>query len=84
MSNWFNCFLLVLQPMLPLLFRALARFANTLLHSPAASVATILYYSNVLPRDARLARLVRHDFIHNGDEYHFFYFVIILLRCIYV
>ncbi|KAK9098906.1 hypothetical protein Syun_025951 [Stephania yunnanensis] len=84
MSNWFNHFLLVLQPMLPLLFQALSRFATTLLHSPAASVATILYYSNVFPRDARLARFVRHDIIHNADEYNFFYFVIILWRCIYV
>ncbi|KAK9130884.1 hypothetical protein Sjap_011371 [Stephania japonica] len=71
------------MPMLPLLFRALARFTTMLLCSPATSVATILYYSNVLPRDARLEQLVLHGFLHDGDQNHFFYFIISLLRCIY-
>ncbi|KAG5229067.1 regulator of Vps4 activity in the MVB pathway protein [Salix suchowensis] len=65
--------------LLPLMFRSLLRLISSLVSQPTASVATLLYYSNLLPRNLNLDRLVRREFL--DEENHLFHFLISLLRC---
>ncbi|KAL5835987.1 hypothetical protein ACOSQ3_015548 [Xanthoceras sorbifolium] len=41
----------------PLLFRSLVRFVASLVREPAASVTTLLYYSQLLPPNVLLERM---------------------------
>ncbi|GAB4839203.1 hypothetical protein Ancab_028730 [Ancistrocladus abbreviatus] len=63
----------------PLMFRAVARPLILLVVQPAASVTTLLYYSNLLPQNASLERLVQYDLLH--EENHLFRFLVNCLRC---
>uniref|UniRef100_A0A6N2KX30 Uncharacterized protein n=1 Tax=Salix viminalis TaxID=40686 RepID=A0A6N2KX30_SALVM len=65
--------------LLPLMFRSLLRLISSLVSQPTASVATLLYHSNLLPRNLNLDRLVRREFL--DEENHLFHFLISLLRC---
>nr|KJB64893.1 hypothetical protein B456_010G070600 [Gossypium raimondii] len=63
----------------PLLFRSLLRLLMSLLTEPAASVATLLYYSDNLPQNIIWERLVRHEML--DQENYLFHFLINFLRC---
>ncbi|KAG9450200.1 hypothetical protein H6P81_010165 [Aristolochia fimbriata] len=65
--------------LVPILLRSLVRLVWSLMQRPAASVTTILYYSDLLPRDTNLERLVRTELLHHQN--HLFRFVINMLRC---
>ncbi|XWS11910.1 hypothetical protein CRYUN_Cryun37aG0045700 [Craigia yunnanensis] len=65
--------------LMPLMVRSLARLVTALVAQPAASVTTLLYYSNLLPRNLNLERLVRRELLHR--ENYLFHFLINLLRC---
>ncbi|TQD74651.1 hypothetical protein C1H46_039787 [Malus baccata] len=63
----------------PLMFRTLLRLLTSLIGDPAASVSTLLYYSELLPQNIILQRLVRHELL-DGENY-LFHFLINFLRC---
>ncbi|KAB2024190.1 hypothetical protein ERO13_D06G060600v2 [Gossypium hirsutum] len=63
----------------PLLFRSLLRLLMSLLTEPAASVTTLLYYSDNLPQNIIWERLVRHEML--DQENYLFHFLINFLRC---
>ncbi|KAK6914895.1 hypothetical protein RJ641_020012 [Dillenia turbinata] len=65
--------------LLPLMFRSLVRLVISLVDQPAATVTTILYYSDLLPRNLNLERLVRTDLLH--PENYLFHFLVNVLRC---
>ncbi|KAF9690016.1 hypothetical protein SADUNF_Sadunf01G0152100 [Salix dunnii] len=65
--------------LLPLMFRSLVRLIGAMMSEPTASVTTLLYYSNLLPRNLNLERLVRREFL--DEENHMFHFLISFLRC---
>ncbi|KAL5756133.1 hypothetical protein ACOSP7_020551 [Xanthoceras sorbifolium] len=67
--------------LMPLMLRSLARLVTTLVSQPTASVATLLYYSNLLPRNLSLERMVRHELLDR--ENYLFHFLIGVLRCIW-
>ncbi|KAL5771245.1 hypothetical protein ACOSP7_015399 [Xanthoceras sorbifolium] len=52
----------------PLLFRSLVRFVASLVREPAASVTTLLYYSQLLPPNVLLERMLNID----GYQCNFF------------
>ncbi|KAJ9179162.1 hypothetical protein P3X46_010981 [Hevea brasiliensis] len=62
-----------------LMLRLLVRLLMALMSQPAASVTTLLYYSNLLPRNLNLERLVRQELLH--EENYLFNFLISVLRC---
>ncbi|KAK3041670.1 hypothetical protein RJ639_001480 [Escallonia herrerae] len=62
----------------PLMVRSLVRFMISLVGDPAASVTTILYYSDLLPQNFLLMRYVRPELL--GQENYLFNFLINLLR----
>ncbi|KAG2722949.1 hypothetical protein I3760_02G150800 [Carya illinoinensis] len=64
---------------LPFLVRSLVRLLTALVAQPAASVTTLLYYSDLLPRNLNLERLVRTEFLDR--ENYLFHFLINILRC---
>ncbi|KAK7294186.1 hypothetical protein RJT34_17071 [Clitoria ternatea] len=66
---------------MPLMFRSVVNLGTSLVCEPTATLTTILYYGNLLPRDLNLERLVRREFIH--QENHFFHFLITMLRCVW-
>ncbi|PQQ09806.1 hypothetical protein Pyn_16745 [Prunus yedoensis var. nudiflora] len=63
----------------PLMFRSLMRLLTSLIGEPAASVSTLLYYSELLPQNIILERLVRHELLDR--ENYLFHFLINFLRC---
>nr|DAD26943.1 TPA_asm: hypothetical protein HUJ06_028411 [Nelumbo nucifera] len=65
--------------LMPLFFRPLVRLVSSLVDRPVVSVTTILYYSEVLPRNLNLERLIRPDLLDQDN--HLFHFLINLLRC---
>ncbi|XWS19008.1 hypothetical protein CRYUN_Cryun32bG0093700 [Craigia yunnanensis] len=64
---------------MPLMVRSLARLVTALAAQPTASVTTLLYYSNLLPRNLNLERLVRRELLDR--ENYLFHFLINFLRC---
>ncbi|KAK6912084.1 hypothetical protein RJ641_024177 [Dillenia turbinata] len=61
-----------LQSLLPLMFRSLVRQLTSLADQPAATVTTILYYSDLLPRNLNLERLIRTDLLQRENYlFHF-------------
>ncbi|GKV06588.1 hypothetical protein SLA2020_039090 [Shorea laevis] len=63
----------------PLMFRSLVRLMVSLIREPAASVTTLLYYSNLLPQNITWERLVRREML--DQENYLFHFLINFLRC---
>ncbi|KAL6994753.1 hypothetical protein U1Q18_006617 [Sarracenia purpurea var. burkii] len=61
--------------MMPLMFGSVARLITGMVIEPAATVATLLYYANLLPRSVNLERLVQHQLMLIPHNY-FFNFVI--------
>ncbi|KAL2338085.1 hypothetical protein Fmac_012531 [Flemingia macrophylla] len=60
------------------MLRSLVKLATAMVCEPTATVTTILYYGNLLPRNlVNLERLVRREFLH--QENHFFHFLITML-----
>ncbi|KAL6274690.1 hypothetical protein ACE6H2_025382 [Prunus campanulata] len=68
-----------MQSLTPLMFRSLMRLLTSLIGEPAASVSTLLYYSELLPQNIILERLVRHELLDR--ENYLFHFLINFLRC---
>ncbi|KAL4653876.1 hypothetical protein ACB092_01G337600 [Castanea dentata] len=58
---------------------SLLRLLTSLIGDPAASVSTLLFYSDLLPQNIVLERLVQHDLLH--QENYLFHFLINFLRC---
>ncbi|KAM7480444.1 hypothetical protein LguiA_028657 [Lonicera macranthoides] len=73
--------LLNAQSLMPLMFGSLARLLSALVIQPAATISTILYYSDLLPRNLviNLDRLVRHEFL--DPQNYFFNFLVNVMRC---
>ncbi|XAR53328.1 hypothetical protein NMG60_11021850 [Bertholletia excelsa] len=63
----------------PLLLRSLVRLLTSLVVEPAASITTLLYYSDLLPQNILLVRMVRHELL--DQENYLFHFLISFLRC---
>ncbi|KAM1361060.1 hypothetical protein ACFX2H_026075 [Malus domestica] len=61
------------------MFRPLLRLLTSLATDPAASVSTLLYYSELLPQNIILERLVRHELLDR--ENYLFHFLTNFLRC---
>ncbi|KAJ4718145.1 putative Transmembrane protein [Melia azedarach] len=82
-SSWLltvhTIFYILLQSIMPLMLRSLVRLVIVLVSEPAASITTLLYYSNLLPRNLNLERLVRRELIDRDN--HLFNFLINFLRC---
>ncbi|PON58638.1 hypothetical protein TorRG33x02_095900 [Trema orientale] len=64
----------------PLMFKSLARLLASLIGEPAALVSTLLFYSELLPQNNVLERLVRHEILLYQDNY-LFHFLVNFLRC---
>lgn len=62
-----------------MMIRSVASTMGTFIRRPAATVTTLLYYSNQLPRNLNLERLVSHHLL-SSDNY-LFYFIINFMRC---
>nr|KJB53415.1 hypothetical protein B456_009G133800 [Gossypium raimondii]KJB53416.1 hypothetical protein B456_009G133800 [Gossypium raimondii] len=62
-----------------LMVRSAAMLVTTLVSEPTASFTTLLYYSDLLPQNLNLERLVRRDLL--DPENYLFHFLINLLRC---
>ncbi|KAL7162444.1 hypothetical protein ACSBR2_042854 [Camellia fascicularis] len=62
----------------PLMFRSLARLMSGMVTDPTATITTLLYCSDLLPRNLNLDRLVRPDLLHR--ENYLFHFLITILR----
>lgn len=73
------CNLWSLQSLTPLMFRSLVRLVSSLVGQPAASISTLLYYSDLLPQNIVLERLVQHELL--DQENYLFHFLINFLRC---
>ncbi|ESR64395.1 hypothetical protein CICLE_v10010772mg, partial [Citrus x clementina] len=63
----------------PLMFRSVVRLVTSIVDEPAVSVTTILYYSELLPHNIFLERMVRRQLL--GRENYLFHFIINFLRC---
>ncbi|GAB4850188.1 hypothetical protein Ancab_029482 [Ancistrocladus abbreviatus] len=64
---------------MPLMFRSLLRLISSIVYDPTAALTTLLYYSDLLPRNLNLERLVRRDLL--DQENYLFHFLINVLRC---
>ncbi|KAJ0075927.1 hypothetical protein Patl1_34167 [Pistacia atlantica] len=64
---------------MPVLFRSLMALFTEVVAHPAASITTLLYYSNLLPRNLNLERMVRPQLLH--PENFMFHLLINVLRC---
>ncbi|CAL5360577.1 unnamed protein product [Camellia sinensis] len=62
-----------------LMFRSLVRLLISLVGEPVASISTLLYYSDLLPQNIILQRMVRHELL--DQENYLFHFLINFLRC---
>ncbi|KAK9208506.1 hypothetical protein WN944_000863 [Citrus x changshan-huyou] len=63
----------------PLMFRSVVRLLTSIVDEPAVSVTTILYYSELLPHNIFLERMVRRQLLDR--ENYLFHFLINFLRC---
>ncbi|KAG5537685.1 hypothetical protein RHGRI_024964 [Rhododendron griersonianum] len=63
----------------PWMFRSLAKLITGMVTEPAATVTTLLYYSDLLPRNLNLERLVQRELLH--PENYLFHFLINILKC---
>ncbi|OUZ99934.1 hypothetical protein BVC80_9069g44 [Macleaya cordata] len=66
---------------MPVMLRSMVRLVCLLVNQPATSVTTILYYSERLPRNMNLERMVRNDLLDRDN--HLLHFLISLLRCLW-
>lgn len=55
------------------------RVVVAMVKSPAGFMTSILYCSDVLPRDPHLERLVRDDVPFYGENFFFDFFVVFLM-----
>lgn len=58
---------------------SLVRLVTGLVAQPATTVATLLYYSDLLPRHLHVERLVSHELLH--PQHFLFHLLINVLRC---
>ncbi|KAK9715325.1 hypothetical protein RND81_06G157200 [Saponaria officinalis] len=63
----------------PMIMRQFIRLMRSIVEQPIAMITTLLYYSNQLPQNAAMERLVRHDFLHQQN--YFFIIIVNLLKC---
>ncbi|KAG8656901.1 hypothetical protein MANES_03G020101v8 [Manihot esculenta] len=68
-----------MQPLIPVMFRPLVRLLTSPTIEPVAAISTVLFYSELLPQNIILERLVGHYLLSN--ENNLFHFLINLLRC---
>ncbi|KAK9697713.1 hypothetical protein RND81_08G055600 [Saponaria officinalis] len=64
----------------PLIIRQMMRLVRSVVEQPTAMITTVLYYSNQLPQNAALERLVQHDLLLHQDNY-FFIIIVNFLKC---
>ncbi|KAG8656902.1 hypothetical protein MANES_03G020101v8 [Manihot esculenta] len=67
------------MPLIPVMFRPLVRLLTSPTIEPVAAISTVLFYSELLPQNIILERLVGHYLLSN--ENNLFHFLINLLRC---
>lgn len=67
------------QNLTPTLFRSLVRLLLSLIVQPAASVSTLLFYSDILPQHMVSERLIRHELLDR--ENYLFHFLVNFLKC---
>ncbi|GLU22192.1 hypothetical protein SLE2022_382850 [Rubroshorea leprosula] len=70
---------MLLQCLMPLKLRSLTGLVTEMVAQPAGFVTTLLYYSDLLPRNPNLERLVRRELLYR--ENYLFHFIISILRC---
>ncbi|KAL3532439.1 hypothetical protein ACH5RR_005960 [Cinchona calisaya] len=64
----------------PMMLRSLAGLVKILVVEPAASITSLLYFGDLLPRNTTLERLVRHELL---DQDNFLFNLLInFLRCL--
>ncbi|KAG5537680.1 hypothetical protein RHGRI_024963 [Rhododendron griersonianum] len=61
------------------MFRSLVKLITGMVTEPAATITTLLYYSDLLPRNLNLERLVQRELLH--PENYLFHFLINILKC---
>ncbi|KAL7099881.1 hypothetical protein ACP275_09G113800 [Erythranthe tilingii] len=59
---------------------SLARVMGLLVAQPAATVTTVLYYSDLLPRSVDFDRFVRHELFVESENF-FLHFLVNFLKC---
>ncbi|KAI4379421.1 hypothetical protein MLD38_005723 [Melastoma candidum] len=62
-----------------LMFRSLVRLVAALVGDPVTSLTTILHYSELLPANVGLARMVRREML--DQQSYLFHLIISLLGC---
>ncbi|MCD7457168.1 hypothetical protein HAX54_034374 [Datura stramonium] len=62
-----------------MMFGSVARTTRAFMIQPVSTLTTLLYYSDRLPRNLNLDRLVRSDLVDSGN--YLFRFLINFLRC---
>ncbi|KAK9142483.1 hypothetical protein Syun_011883 [Stephania yunnanensis] len=67
--------------MMVFMLRSLVKVLCSLVSNPVASLTTMLYYSDRLPRNVNLERLVRSDLL-TRDNY-LVHFIVNMLRCLW-
>ncbi|KDO51240.1 hypothetical protein CISIN_1g036191mg [Citrus sinensis] len=72
-------FLFFSRTIVPMMLRSLVRLVTALVSQPSATVTTLLYYNNLLPRTLNLEPLVHREFLDR--ENYLFHFLINVLTC---
>ncbi|KAF4372466.1 hypothetical protein F8388_027139 [Cannabis sativa] len=70
---------ITMSGVMPFMVESVVRLVMGLLTRPTSTITTLLYYSNLLPRNLNLERLVQHEFIDPPN--YLFHFIINVLRC---
>ncbi|KAJ4851310.1 hypothetical protein Tsubulata_046420 [Turnera subulata] len=55
---------------MPLMLRPTLRLLKALVSQPTASLTTLLYYSNLLPRNLNIERFVRSELLRENYLFH--------------
>ncbi|KMT03065.1 hypothetical protein BVRB_8g196240 [Beta vulgaris subsp. vulgaris] len=58
----------------------MARVLKKLVQQPTAMITTLLYYSDLLPQNAALERMVQHEMLLHQENY-FFMIITNFLKC---
>ncbi|XAR67724.1 hypothetical protein NMG60_11002601 [Bertholletia excelsa] len=61
------------------MFKSLAGLITGIVLQPTVTVTTVLYYSDLLPRNLNVERLVQRELLHHQN--YLFHFLVGILRC---
>ncbi|WCJ40737.1 hypothetical protein M5689_021645 [Euphorbia peplus] len=67
--------------LMAMMLRPSMRMVIMLVSQPIASLTTLLYYSNLLPRNLNLNRYIRREYV--DEDNLLFNFLVIFLRCLW-